>query len=1174
MKDENKSKPQLIEELVTTRQQMARLEAARSELEPVENALRESEEKHRTLFETMTQGVVYQAVNGEIISANPAAERILGLTLDQMQGRTSMDPRWRAIQEDGTAFPGDMHPSMVALRIGEPVRNVVMGVFNPQTEGHVWINVNATPQFRPGDDTPYQVYTTFEDITRRWRAEKALQEERDRAQGYLDIAGFIIVIEPDQTVSLINQKGCEVLGYEEQEILGRNWFDTCVPERERERVRSVFDQLMRGAVEPVEYFENAVLTKSGRERIIAWHNAVLRDEAGAIVGSLSSGEDITERKQVESERDATLAALRERTHELGERVKELDCLFGLSRLRERPGVSLEEIYQGTVELIPPAWQHPEITGARVVVDGQEFRTENFCKDAPCQQSAEIIVHGQPCGMVQVCYAEDRPECDEVPFLTEERTLLHAIAEQLGRIAEHKGAEEALRTARDDLELRVQERTADLKRSHQREQVLNALLHLSMEDISLDEQLERVLDEILSIPWLPVQPRGGIFLVGDDVPSRAARLELRAQRGLSLAAQAACRRVDFGQCLCGRAALSREVLFAERADDRHDIHYEGMEPHGHYCVPILSGDRSIGTIVLYLEEGHPRDAQQEEFLRAVAHTLAGIIERKRVEEALRHSEAGLAEAQRIAGLGNWDWDVETNQLHWSDEIYRIFGLAPQEFGATYEAFLNSVHPDDRSLVERSVEEALYKHKPYSIDHRIVLPDGSERIVHEQAEVTHDGAGQPVRMIGTVQDVTERRQAEDALRQSEQRLRELNEQLEDYGRSLEQKVAERTREIEQRRQVAESLRDILAVLNSDRPLDEVLSYIVTEARRLLGSSTSAVYRLSEPDGMLEVQTVQGQYADLVASVQFAPGYRQVLLDGQPLAVSEAAVVFPDPASADLGEIAIPHDLAGQCPAMLAVPLTVADEVYGCLKLFYSEPRAFSGEEVDLAVAFADQAALAIENARLRRQAEEAAVLEERGRLARGLHDSVTQSLYSITLLAEGWKRLDRAGRLEDSEDPLTELGALAQQALKEMRLMVHELRPPNLEEVGLLGALHQRLGAVEKRAGVDARLVADDVVELPPRVEEGLYRIAIEALNNALKHAGATSVTVRVRVDGDRVALEVMDNGRGFDVETLDARRGMGLPGMRERAEQLGGAFLVDSTPSEGTRVSVSLASHSA
>jgi signal transduction histidine kinase len=250
-----------------------------------------------------------------------------------------------------------------------------------------------------------------------------------------------------------------------------------------------------------------------------------------------------------------------------------------------------------------------------------------------------------------------------------------------------------------------------------------------------------------------------------------------------------------------------------------------------------------------------------------------------------------------------------------------------------------------------------------------------------------------------------------------------------------------------------------------------------------------------------------------------------------------------------------------------LAVAEEVYGGLMLFYSESREFSGEEIDLAVAFADQAALAIANERLRRQAQEVAVHEERGRLARDLHDSVTQSLYSITLLAEGWKRLDRAGRLDDTEDPLAELGEIAQQALKEMRLLVYELRPPDLEAVGLLRSLQQRLSAVEKRAGVDARLEADDVMVLSPQVEECLYRIAIEALNNALKHAGARSVMVRVHTIADWVKLEVVDNGCGFDVKALEERRGMGLQGMRERAERLGGVFSVESTPSEGTKVRV-------
>ncbi|MBM4241276.1 MAG: PAS domain S-box protein [Euryarchaeota archaeon] len=151
------------------------------EREKMQNALKMSEEKHRTLFESMAQGVVYQDSEGNITSANPAAERILGLTLDQMQGRTSMDPRWRAIHEDGSEFPGETHPSMLALKTGEKVKNTIMGVFNPKIDGYLWININAIPQFRPDEDQPYQVYITFDDITELKEAEmnikKALEEK-------------------------------------------------------------------------------------------------------------------------------------------------------------------------------------------------------------------------------------------------------------------------------------------------------------------------------------------------------------------------------------------------------------------------------------------------------------------------------------------------------------------------------------------------------------------------------------------------------------------------------------------------------------------------------------------------------------------------------------------------------------------------------------------------------------------------------------------------------------------------------------------------------------------------------------------------------------------------------------------------------------------------------------
>lgn len=142
-----------------------------------EQSLKESEVKFRTLFERMAQGAVFQNSDSQITLANPAALRILGLTLDQIQGRTSMDPRWRSIHEDGSDFPGETHPATVALRTGEEVNNVVMGVFNPEKEAYTWININAAPQFRPGEDRPYQTFTTFEDITQQKQNELLLKEQ-------------------------------------------------------------------------------------------------------------------------------------------------------------------------------------------------------------------------------------------------------------------------------------------------------------------------------------------------------------------------------------------------------------------------------------------------------------------------------------------------------------------------------------------------------------------------------------------------------------------------------------------------------------------------------------------------------------------------------------------------------------------------------------------------------------------------------------------------------------------------------------------------------------------------------------------------------------------------------------------------------------------------------------
>ncbi len=190
------------------------------------------------------------------------------------------------------------------------------------------------------------------------------------------------------------------------------------------------------------------------------------------------------------------------------------------------------------------------------------------------------------------------------------------------------------------------------------------------------------------------------------------------------------------------------------------------------VIIPGRERPFGVLGVHSRRYRKFERVSVDFLRSVANVLAHATERKRVEEALRESEENLADAQRIARLGSWEWDIVENDVHWSDEIYRIFGLTPREFGATYEAFLASVHPDDRAGVEEAVRSALEQRKPYGIDHRIVLPDGRERVLHEQGEVTFDAAGGPVRMVGTTQDITERIRAEEELKESFELLRKTD------------------------------------------------------------------------------------------------------------------------------------------------------------------------------------------------------------------------------------------------------------------------------------------------------------------------------------------------------------------------------------------------------------------
>jgi len=256
-----------------------------------------------------------------------------------------------------------------------------------------------------------------------------------------------------------------------------------------------------------------------------------------------------------------------------------------------------------------------------------------------------------------------------------------------------------------------------------------------------------------------------------------------------------------------------------------------------------------------------------------------------------------------------------------------------------------------------------------------------------------------------------------------------------------------------------------------------------------------------------------------------------------------------------------------AYLGAQLRARGKALGILSCYRQIDRPYSLNTTALVVALAEQLGIIIENYRLLRQAEQGIIIEERQRLARELHDAITQSLYGVTLFARSSVDALEEGNVEKATETLQEVEQNALHALKEMRLMLHQLQPLALEQGGLWQAMENRLNQVERRLGITATLKITDGLILRPRAKEAVYRIITEALNNSLKHAGASEIRVTLREEQDLIRLQIKDNGRGFD--PAGPSSGMGLNNLRERAALLQGKLTIASTSGSGTTVCVDL-----
>lgn len=399
-----------------------------------------------------------------------------------------------------------------------------------------------------------------------------------------------------------------------------------------------------------------------------------------------------------------------------------------------------------------------------------------------------------------------------------------------------------------------------------------------------------------------------------------------------------------------------------------------------------------------------------------------------------------------------------------------------------------------------------------------------------------------------------EAFEAIAQLDDYLRRIISRFEQvYSEAMYHQLLE---EADKRLAESESLHRTTTALLQKLTLDEVLEIVCSEARKLTGASGSAVL-LKEDEDWLRVSTSTGVPRPALERLPVKNSLAgKVVQEGTPVLINDpGSQVQAYLRNTDLQDL-------------LVVPLRVQDNNIGVIDVV-NKPSRFTEEDIRIISLFADQAAIAIENARLQKKAEKLAVMEERQRLARELHDSVTQSLYSVTLYAEATRMALAAENFETASENLNELRHMAREAMLDMRLLIFELHPPILEKEGLVAAIQTRLESVEARSGVKANFTVEGERRLPRHIEADLYRIAQEALNNIVKHAKAECIRINLHFDDHLFRMEVRDDGTGFDPISAEQSGGMGLRGIEERVRHMNGKLFVESSPGKGTTIIVEL-----
>ncbi len=752
MKGQGKTKGELINELAELRQRLAHLEALETDRKHAEEALKRSNELSHIVLNSMNDGVCIIAVSDfNILGCNSVFLKQVGLREEEVIGKTCYEITHH--RSEPCRPPDHICPLLDTAASGK--YSVAEHVHSSKDDEKVYVEVSTSPIRGEGGRTIQVVYVS-RDVTERRRAEEALrQRERElRIRNRIDLIFLTI---PDDAMYgevlqvILEATGSKhgVFGYINEDgswvapSLTRDIWEQCqVADKDiifpRETWGGIWGRalmegktllsnepgcvpeghipVLRSLVVPITYNHEVIggITLGNKARDYDEQDKQLVEGIADFIAPVLHAR--LQRDREERERKRAEEELKENAHALNARVKELNCLFEISKLVERPGISLEEILQGVVDLIPPAWQYPEITCARLTLKDQEFRAENY-EETTWRQTSDIVVHGERVGTLQACYLEERPESDEGPFLKEERFLINAIAERFGRIIERKWAQDALKEYSDRLEEMVHERTAELRETNELLEEIFSTAHLLIAYMDSDFNFIRV-----NPAYAAADGREAEFFVGKN------HFDLYPHE-------------------------QNESIF------RHAV--ETGEPHTAYAKPFEYAYHPERGVTYWDWTLHPvKDTAGK--VEALILGLVDVTERLKAEETLRESEENFRALAENASDGIV---IATSAGELAYANKRAAEISGYSVAGLLEMNLNDLlHPDELQKVMERLQKGLAGEPVSSQYETAVIKKSGETVPVEVTAAQTVWHSQPADIV-VVRDITERKQTQVALIQAE-------------------------------------------------------------------------------------------------------------------------------------------------------------------------------------------------------------------------------------------------------------------------------------------------------------------------------------------------------------------------------------------------------------------------